>query len=397
METKTVNLDTLVKNRGLDESSKGDVSVLDAGAETTVGDNVTTEEEFIPEGEEVEQRETTETDQEQTQEEETQEQETSETDNDPYADIPLDSPERYEQDDVELDLQDLTIDQDGVEIPISAIIDERNDLLARVQEIEKDPFLKEFVAFYKNGGDVSKYIENKSVKFDTMADMDVLKYTFNKENSDLNAPTRERLFRKELINKYGFDPESISEEDAASEDFKLAQELIKRDAFRSRESLKSEQQKFSIPEKKQVDPQVQREAIQKQVMSTKEVKDFLQHKLVRIDVPDDNGNYFAFIEKNPEKVVEMIVDGNKFWNTLLDKDGKVDWNKAHKVLSYATDPVAYEKELIKLGRRQGQRDKIIHDRNIDGRLNQRFEAETEEKPFKEGLLEAFRQKAKAKK
>lgn len=397
MENKTVNLDTLVKNRGLEESAKGDVSVLEAEQEAG-GENQEVEEQENQQGEEQEQENNQ--GQESEEEQENQEQNGEEEETDPYSDIPRDRPENYEQqEDVELDLSDLTINQDGAEIPISAIIEERNDLLARVQEIEKDPFLKEFVTFYKNGGDIGKYLENKTVKYDTMADIDVLKHVFNKENSDLNPTVRERLFKKEMANKYGFDPDNISEEDAASDDFKLAQELIKRDAFRTRESLKSEQKKFSIPERKQeVDPQVEREATRKQVMSNKEVMDFLRHKLVRIDVPDDNGNYFAFIEKNPEEVVEMIVDGNKFWEKLIDKDTKkVDWNKAHKVLSYAIDPVAYEKELIKLGRRQGQRDKIMHDRNIDGRLNQRFEADTQEKPFLQGLAEAFRAKAKQKK
>jgi len=391
MIERTINLDTVVENRSLGDDNRKDTTVLD-NPETDVA---------VEEQPDENQEQQYEQNQESEQEEqvENQEQETQEVEyQDPMDEIP-DFQEQQQEQDEEIDLNDLTVDQNGAEISVSAIIEERNELYARAQEIDKDPFLKGFLEFYKSGGDVTQYLEAKATNWDGVGDLDVLRRTFNKENSDLNPSVREKLFKKELERKYGFDPESVSEEDAATDDFKIAQELIKRDAFKTRESMKTEQQKFSIPKKEQVDPVVQREAIQKQVMANKEVRDFLNNKLVRIDVPVD-GQYFAYQEQNPQAVVEMIVDGNKFWNKLLDKDGKVDWNKANKVLSYAMNPAAFETELIKLGQRQGRREKIMQDRNIDGRLNQNHNGaavNNGEKSEKDQILGAFLSQKRSKK
>lgn len=394
---KTVNLDTLVKNRGLEGNDRQDTGVLD-NPETDSGNedlgNQGGEENFDANQEEGQQDQVQDLQQQEVEEGQQQakdnEEEYYEDDVPVYQEQPQEQPEEF-------DLTDLTIDQDGVEIPVSSIIEERNDLLARVQEIENDPFLKGFVEYYRNGGDITKYIEAKGQNWDGFGDLEVLRRTFNRENADLNPTVREKLFKKEIERKYGFDPESVTEEDAATDDFKIAQELIKRDAMRGREAFKSEQQKFTVPKKEQIDPQVQRQETQRRVMEQKEVRNFLNNKLVRVDVPDDNGNYFAYVAENPQEVVEMIVDGNKFWQTLT-VDGKVDWNKANKVLSYAMNPAAFEKELIQLGRRQGRRDKIMQDRNIDGRLNQEHHVPANDnKSEKENILGAFLQKRRSQK
>lgn len=399
---KTVNLDTLVKNRGLDTNDRQDVGILDTpeagdtglgnGDQNDEGQDGQQFEENNKEGQD--NQDSQQNKGEQDGQQQTIESESDGDDDDYYNEIPVHQEQPQEQPE-EFDLTELTIDQDGVEIPVSSIIEERNDLLARVQEIENDPFLKGFVEYYRSGGDVTKYIEAKGQNWDGFGDLEVLRRTFYRENSDLNPAVREKLFKKEIERKYGFDPESVTEEESATDDFKIAQELIKRDAMRGREAFKSEQQKFTVPKKEQIDPQVQRQEVQRKVMEQKEVRNFLNNKLVRVDVPDDNGNYFAYVAENPQEVVEMIIDGNKFWQTLT-VDGKVDWNKANKVLSYAMNPAAFEKELIQLGRRQGRRDKIMQDRNIDGRLNQEHHVPANnEKSEKEQILGAFLQKKRS--
>jgi hypothetical protein len=386
---KTVNLDSVIQNRGLEE--KLDTSVL-----TATDVDAQEQPDYQNNEEQFEQNENQEQYQEQGEEQGEQEyQQEEQQESDPYDDIPEYQAPEQDFEEQELNLDEVTISQDGVDVPVSSLINERNELYKRVQEIEKDDFLKGFIEFYKNGGDVTQYLEAKT-DLTKIGDMDMLRRDFNKANSDLSPAAREKLFKRELERKYGFDPESVSEEDANSEDFKIAQELIKRDAFKLRESQKQEQQKFIIPKKEQVDPQVQRDAILKQITSQKEMKDFLENSLVRIDVPDEQGNYFAYKTPNPKEVTEMFADGNKFWNKLLTKDGKIDHNKANKVLSYAQDPVAFERELIKLGQRQGRREKILQDRNIDGRLNKDLEPSNTEKSEKENILEAFRLASKSK-
>jgi len=188
-----------------------------------------------------------------------------------------------------------------------------------------------------------------NTNYDEVADLDLLKITFDKENAELAPKTRQRLFEKELAK---YDLESYDEDDLA-----IGEDLLKRDAQKLRSKLKMEQQEFlsSIqPEVKQ--NQVAPEdiaAIQEQQRRAVEqgVSGVVKNNLIRLEANGEGINYQI---ADVNKVVDYALDSSKFLSAFA-KDGGIDWDKWTKVVAFAENPTAFTDELIKHGKSLGRK------------------------------------------
>jgi hypothetical protein len=216
----------------------------------------------------------------------------------------------------------------------------------------KDDFIKKAVDYYEKYGTLQPFLEATQSDYDTIEDSQLLRMKFDKENSDLPAKTRERLFQKEL-EKYNLDS---YEED----DIELGQALLKRDANKLRHSLKEEQTQFL----QSIQPTIQEQQIeisQEQLQAQQEqnrqlaqsgIEGVLKNSYIKVGA---NGEGINFQVADTNRVVDYALDSTQFLSTFAKQDGSVDWDKWVKVIAFTENPDLFVGELIKHGKSLGRK------------------------------------------
>ncbi len=216
----------------------------------------------------------------------------------------------------------------------------------------KDDFIKKAVDYYDTYGNLTPFLEATSKDYDAMADVDLLRANFDKENFDLSEKARNRLFEKEL-EKYNLD--SYDEDDT-----EVGNALLKRDAGKLRKTLKEEQQQFI----QSIQPQGQGQQEQQPSQEQLEAQQAESRKIIQGGISGVVKNNLIKVEANGEginyqigdttKVVDYALDSSKFLSTFA-KDGQVDWDKWTKVVAFAENPTQFISELIKHGKSLGRK------------------------------------------
>lgn len=229
-------------------------------------------------------------------------------------------------------------------------IENEPEIVAESTEYKfKDDFIKKAVEYYEKYGNLTPFLEATSVDYDSVADTDLLRIKFDKENSDLSPKARQRLFEKEL-EKYNLD--AYDEDDA-----EVGQALLKRDAAKIRATLKEEQSKFV----QSIQPDVQEQQVSKEELDAQREQN---RKLIETGVSSVIKNNFIKLEANGEGINYQIADKNKVIDYALDstqflstfaKDGQIDWDKWTKVVAFAENPTVFIDELIKHGKSLGRK------------------------------------------
>lgn len=217
----------------------------------------------------------------------------------------------------------------------------------------KDEFIKKAVDYYEKYGTLQPFLEATQTDYDTVADAELLRMKFDKENSDLPAKTRDKLFQKEL-EKYNLD----SFED---EDVELGQALLKRDANKLRQQFKEQQQQFlqsvQPSEQEQIDSesitQKQLEILeQNKAIAKQGIDGVLKNNFIKVAA---NGEGVNFQIADTERVVDYALDSTKFLSTFAKQDGTIDWEKWVKVVAFTENPDLFVGELIKHGKSIGRK------------------------------------------
>ena len=250
------------------------------------------------------------------------------------------------------------------------LYDQVEELQAQLQEAqnsasmpeEQDEFIKGLIEYYKETGDVSAYIEAKNVDYSSMSDLDVVRRNMRSKYSDMSEKNFERLFRREVVDKYQLDASRYDEEEV-----ELGEELLKAEASKLRSELMERQAKFKAPERQaqpEVDTTAQAEEAMAQwaekVNSAPETQSVINDGRVVIDF---NGEPFAYEIDNPQDVVDMTIDNNKFFQLFQNEGGQIDYNKWYKVLNYAQDPNTFERSLILHGKNLGGKEVVSEIKN----------------------------------
>ena len=227
---------------------------------------------------------------------------------------------------------------------------------------EMDDFIKGLVEYYKETGDVSAYIEAKNVDYSAMSDLDIVRRNMRSQYSEMSDKNFERLFRREVVDKYQLDASRYDEEEV-----ELGEELLKAEASKLRSELIERQAKFKAPER-QAQPEVDTAAQAEEAMAqwTETVNSAPQTQSVLNDgriLVEFGGEPFAYEIDNPQSVVDMTVDNNKFFQLFQNEGGQIDYDKWYKVMNYALDPSTFERSLILHGKNLGGKEVVSEIKN----------------------------------
>lgn len=250
------------------------------------------------------------------------------------------------------------------------LYDQVEELQAKLEELqnstqapeEQDEFIKGLIEYYKETGDVSAYIEAKNVDYSAMSDLDIVRRNMRSQYSDMSDKNFERLFRREVVDKYQLDASRYDEEEV-----ELGEELLKAEASKLRSELIERQAKFKAPER-QAQPEVDTTAQAEEAMAqwTEKVNAAPETQSVINDgrvVIDFNGEPFAYEIDNPQDVVDMTIDNNKFFQLFQNEGGQIDYNRWYKVMNYASDPDTFERSLILHGKNLGGKEVVSEIKN----------------------------------
>ena len=222
----------------------------------------------------------------------------------------------------------------------------------------KDNYIKNAVEYYNKTGSLTPYLEATSVNYGEMSDEKIMRRELEQANPTLSAKAIERLYTRDIVNKY-----SLDEDKYDMEEVELGKELLKADATKLRDKFVDEQKNFTEPEIKEtednetVDNTEQMEKWAESVNSNDFTKDVLENKRILIGYNDEK---FSYEVENPEELQAMTVDNNKFFALFKDDQGQVDFDKWYRVLAYASDPEVYDSSLIAHGQELGQ-EKVVSD------------------------------------
>lgn len=255
----------------------------------------------------------------------------------------------------------------------------------------KDDFIKQVVEFYEKTGDLTPFLQAKTIDFTKMSDEDVLRRNLREQYSDLSDKAFDRLYKQQVIDKFKLDADEWGEEDS-----ELGRELLKAEASKLRNEYLEWQKNFSAPEPKVSDEQAQAEAqaieamkmFEQEVRSNELTKNILESKKIAIKTNDGEFNYEI---PQAESLLEMTIDNDKFFSQFASDQGQLDYGKWYKTVAYSQNPELFEKALINYGKTLGRSE-------VTKEIKNPATAPVGDVPtegsgdFRTGLLQAFAQR-----
>ena len=176
----------------------------------------------------------------------------------------------------------------------------------------KDDYIKNAVEYYNKTGNLTPYLEATSVNYSEMSDEAIMRRDLEQANPTLSKGAIERLYTREIVNKYSLDEDRFDEDEV-----ELGKELLAADATKLRDKYVDEQKNFTQPVKEETEETEtvnQEEQLSKwtdTVSSHETTKDVLENKRILISYGDDK---FSYEVENPESLQEMTIDNNKFFD-----------------------------------------------------------------------------------
>jgi hypothetical protein len=248
----------------------------------------------------------------------------------------------------------------------------------------KDDFIKNAVEYYHANGNLTPYLEATSVNYEEMSDEQVMRRNLIKSNPTLSERNIERLFQRDVIDKYTLDEDKFDEDEV-----ELGKELLKAEAQKLRKDFVDEQNKFTQPPKTEGQETESQDKIIEQWTETVSnhavTKNMLENKSISVEY---GGSKFTYEVENPQDLQDMTVDNNKFFSLFKDENENIDFEKWYKVLAYATNPDVYDSSLIAHGQEMGQEKLVSNMKNTEKPMKSSKEYKTPSNPI-EGLIGAL--------
>jgi hypothetical protein len=219
-----------------------------------------------------------------------------------------------------------------------------------------DDFIKEVVDYYRATGDLTPYLEAKTVDYTKLTDLEILRRAEREKAKHLPDETFERLFAKKLRDTYYQDENKYTEDDVL-----LGKDLISAEAAQLRQKLIDDQAKFRAPERPQTQG-VDYEAEAAYIRSRPEAQAFVQTRMVEVKHGDQ---VFKYEVQDPGRIVETAADISQFLQMFETGDQKNPYNldKWFRVAAYAADPDGYERALLTFGKSTGVNDVVTELQN----------------------------------
>lgn len=247
----------------------------------------------------------------------------------------------------------------------------------------KDDFIKGVVEFYEKTGDLTPYLQAKTIDFTKLSDEDILRRNLREQYSELSDGAFERLYKQQVVEKYKLDPDEWSDEDA-----QLERELMRVEASKLRSKYQEWQSGFRAPEPepndadKMVADQMQR--FEEDVKENALTKSLLENKMISMKTQDGEFNY----EVEPNQLLEMTLDNDRFFAQFANEKGELNYDRWYKVAAYSSNPEQFERSLINFGKTLGRQEIAKEIKNPT--VNTPGDVPTEGvSDFRTGLLQAF--------
>ena len=218
----------------------------------------------------------------------------------------------------------------------------------------KDDFIKGAVEYYEKTGDLTPYLQAKTVDFLKMDDAAIMRRSLREQYPDVSDKAFDRLYQQQVVDKYKLDSEQWGEDDS-----ELGKELLRSEAQKLRNQYVEWQKGFVAPE-----PQLDQDAeeqeratmeaiaqFEKAVKENEITKSILNSKRVSIKSGDDEFN-FELPEANA--LVDMTLDNNKFFQQFSAGEGQLEYSKWYKTVAYSQNPEQFERALINFGKTLGR-------------------------------------------
>jgi hypothetical protein len=248
----------------------------------------------------------------------------------------------------------------------------------------KDDFIKGAVEYYEKTGDLTPYLQAKTVDFNAMADEDIMRRELREQYPDVSDKAFDKLFKQQVVDKFKLDPEQWEEDDVD-----LGKQLLKSEAAKLRSKYQDWQNGFKAPEP-EVDNNIEdaQRALQEFAEKTKAnevTRAILESKRIAIK---DGENVFNYELSDPSELLDMTVDNTKFFTQFVNGEGSLDYAKWYKTAAYAKNPEQFEKSLINYGKTLGREEITKEIKNPS--TNVVGDVPTESSgDFTTGLLQAF--------
>jgi hypothetical protein len=243
----------------------------------------------------------------------------------------------------------------------------------------KDDFIKGVVEFYEKTGDLTPYLQAKTVDFTQMSDEEIMRRSLREQYSDLSDKAFDRLYKQQVVDKFKLDQDEWGEEDS-----ELGRELLKSEATKLRSQYLDWQQSFRAPEPEGDNTAELMQQFEQEVLNNDITKSVLGNKKITINTPDGEFNYEI---PQADALFNMTIDNEKFFSQFAP-DGKLDYAKWYKTAAYSQNPEMFERALINYGKTLGRSEVTKEIRNPSS--NQVPDVNTEGSgDFRTSLLQAF--------
>lgn len=231
-------------------------------------------------------------------------------------------------------------------------------------EIE-DSFAKEVLAVAKAGGDVMEYVRKKTADHKSLTTEDLLRKKLREEYPSTSPEKLEVLYKRELADKYGYDPDD-------SDETSVARILMDAEAEKYRAKLLKEQAELTAPKPaddalagatqgatseaakpvKAEGPSAEEQWIDF-VDSDPVLKKYREEKVITLKQGDTPIKYE--VGDNMERVVEIVKGGDEnFWSLFKgEKEGEINWDKLVQTVAFALDPDGYNQSVFTAGGNTG--------------------------------------------
>jgi len=246
--------------------------------------------------------------------------------------------------------------------------------IKKLNAIEGDEFLKNLIEHRTNGGEVLDYLKANNTSEDDMSNLELARYAFDNDsaNTGLGKEDLDLLWETELESRYKLKNDDESE--LTEKDKKLGEVKLKRDAEKAKSLIKKNKENFKIAKPK---TEVAQELVQSEIEKAKneqaaaqaeslkewntEVDDHEVTKTLRekgMVVIEVDGRKVGYKPKDPEGLIDINKDLNKFLATATDKDGHIILSDFNEIMAFAQDKSKFKSDLVKLGMMKERKNNI---------------------------------------
>lgn len=253
------------------------------------------------------------------------------------------------------------------ELTAEELVQRFQDKKALLKALGFDEFAIGAAEYYQQTGDMTPYLEAKTVDYSKLPDTEILKRSLREEVASFNLSEEEfdMLYNSRVLGKYKQDnPDNYSESEV-----KMGQLEMRLDAAKARQQFVERQAKFAPPPRQQQQEEQPEPSMEKmvaarhqQVLADPTIQQFTKSPILKIGEGEDAFNYQA---KNPNALLSAMVDPQQtaYYTSKKDELGRIqvdannnpipDYDFLLELAAHMTAGKDYNRYLINHGKSLG--------------------------------------------